>query len=88
MTTDEQDKGPLRLEASRGGISISIDLPRLLLDNRTLGTIMEDGKTLRQILEEIVEIPQGRPWKMRSIFSSKRPPLAKRGTGPRASIHT
>jgi len=49
---------------------------------------MEDGKTLRQILEEIVEIPQGRPWKMRSIFSSKRPPLAKRGTGPRASIHT
>lgn len=57
---DEQDKGPLSLEASRGGISISIDLPRLLLeilDDRTLDTIMEDGKTLRQILEEIVEDP-------------------------------
>jgi len=76
---DEQDKGPLSLEASRGGISISIDLPRLLLeilDDRTLDTIMEDGKTLRQILEEIAEDP------VREAF------LAKRGTGPRASIHT
>lgn len=57
---DEQDKGPLSLEASRGGIGISIDLPRLLLeilDDRTLDTIMEDGKTLRQMLEEIVGDP-------------------------------
>jgi len=45
---------------SKTGIGIRIDLPRLLLetlDDRTLDTVMEDGKTLRQILEEIVEDP-------------------------------
>lgn len=54
------DKESVRFRATKTGIGISIDLPRLLLeilDDRTLDTIMEDGKTLRQILEEIVEDP-------------------------------
>jgi len=40
---------------------------------------MEDGKTLRQILEEIVEDPVREALEMRGISSSKRAPLAKRG---------
>jgi len=59
MNKDRNNES-VRFRATKTGIGISIDLPRLLLeilDDRTLDTVMEDGKTLRQILEEIVEDP-------------------------------
>jgi len=58
--SNRHNKGSIYFGESKEGIGISIDLPRLLLeilDDRTLDTIMEDGKTLRQILEEVVEDP-------------------------------
>ena len=59
MNKDRNNES-VRFRATKTGIGICIDLPRLLLeilDDRTLDTVMEDGKTLRQILEEIVEDP-------------------------------
>jgi len=70
--TKSRNKESLRLQATKTGINFSIDLPRLMLevlDDQTLNTIVEGGRTLREVLEEIVGDP------IREVLGNKSYPL-------------
>lgn len=58
--TNPRDKKSIRLQATKTGINLSIDLPRLMLEilsERVLNTVIENGRTLRETLEEIANDP-------------------------------